>query len=207
MLPKLLQLHFLSFYFEEIRDHKQHAALCNCNFVELIKKWGAVNLRNSSAEAPTFRCPINPHKLTHRCRHKRRWMRCDCHLSFLDHRWHHRLTRHSFTPCLLCAHALHTQNVNVTTCIIDLRSQLQQTPAVIKKKLFCFIGPLRFSYQLICIINSVWCPHKQPPLWFLLLGILSYFLLSLTAAAGVPQVCCIPNCKSLIILDSVFTAD
>lgn len=93
--------------------------------------------------------------------------RSDYHLSFDDHHCHHELTRRSLIRCLLRVvlqrtHThTHAQKMNVTTCIIDLRSQLQQTPAVIKKRLFCFISPLRFPYQLICIINSVWrCPRK-----------------------------------------------
>lgn len=86
---------------------------------------------------------------------------------------------------LVRTHA-HTQNMNVTTCIIDLRSQLQQTPSVIKKRLFCFISPLRFPYQLICIINSGWrCPREQLAMWFLLLGILSYFVESLKTSVFV----------------------
>lgn len=90
----------------------------------------------------------------------------------------------------------HTHRVNVGTCIIDLRSPLQQTPTVIKKRPFCFISPLHCAYQLICIISSVWCcPRKQLPLWFLLLGILSYFVVSLSAApnAGAPHHRCILN--------------
>lgn len=125
--------------------------------------------------------------------------RSDYHLSFRDHHCHHGLTRRSLRLCLLCAvpqrthtHTL-TQNVNVTTCIIDLRSQLQQTPTVIKKRLFCFISPLRFPYQLICIINSGWrCPRKQLPLWFLLLGILSYFRVSMLLVVQ-HQVYCIQD--------------
>lgn len=54
----------VSLYFEEIRDHRQYAALCNCNFVELTK-WG-VNLLRSGAAAPTFRCPVNLRTITRR---------------------------------------------------------------------------------------------------------------------------------------------
>jgi len=43
---------------------------------------------------------------------------------------------------------------------------------------FCFISPLRFPYQLICIINRGWRrPSEQLQQWFLQLGFLSYFLM------------------------------
>lgn len=64
--------HF-SLYFEEIRDHRQYAAPCNCNFVELTK-WGAVNLLGSGAEAPTFRCPVNLRTITRRRECRKRGM-------------------------------------------------------------------------------------------------------------------------------------
>lgn len=84
----------------------------------------------------------------------------------------------------------HTHRVNVRTCIIDLRLPLQQAPTVIKKRPFCFISPLHHAYRLICIISSIWCrPRKRLPLWFPLLGILSHFVVSLSAAphAGAPH--------------------
>lgn len=105
------------------------------------------------------------------------------------------LTRRSLRWCLLCTHTL-THRVNVRTCIIDLRSPLQQTPTVIKKRPFCFISPLHHAYQLICIITNIWCrPRKRLPLWFPLLGILSHFAVSLSAAprAGAPHRRCILN--------------
>lgn len=116
--------------------------------------------------------------------------RCDCHPSFHDHLCRHKLTRRSLRWCLLCTCTTHTHRVNVRTCIIDLRLPLQQSPTVIKKRPFCFISPLHHAYRLICIISSIWCrPRKRLPLWFPLLGILSHFVVSLSAAphAGAPH--------------------
>lgn len=86
-------------YFEEIRDHRQNAALCNCNFVELTK-WGAVNLLRSGAEAPTFRCPVNLRTITRRR---------ECRKRGMSEGAVHKLTRRSWRWCLLCTCTTHTR--------------------------------------------------------------------------------------------------
>lgn len=72
MLLKLLQFNF-SFTLKRSETtycmlHCVIAILCN------YEKWDTVNLLKSLAEVPTFICPINPHKIAHRCRSEDRWM-------------------------------------------------------------------------------------------------------------------------------------
>lgn len=146
--------------------------LHSCSLVDLLKM-GNMDLPKSFAEAPIFMSPINPHKRSHMSacgQANDRGQSRDHRQSSYNHR--HELTGRSLGQCL------RRENMNVTACR-DLRSQLQQNTSAILKKCFCFISPPCISYHLICIINRAWrCPHVQPLQWFLLLGFLSWSMIT-----------------------------
>ena len=133
-----------SLLWREIRDHILYAALCNCNLVELLKMEHCESCQISKLkQQPSFSPQIHVKYEMNGSE-----QRSDYHLSLHDHLRHHALTRCFLRQCLLCAithththtHTHSRRALNVTTCIIDRRSQLQQTPTVIKKRLLCFIS-------------------------------------------------------------------